>query len=323
MTNSSWHSTDDEVVVPINRTSSAHAPASSSIPLSTQSPAPSDRMRMGLSAMIGIVGVLFVLSFFFDITTLLQGSLTPSDRSSSVSSHSSDTVVTITKDGVFEPSTLAISAGKSLTFINKHPDPQVLKTLSGSSLFPAQVIFTDPVRVTLPSTATGSSSYYSETLPPTSLLQITIVDAAPSRTIESLATSSLSSSSPSIPAIPIPFADDAPSRIQPEVVQGQLPSSPSVSAPTLLSVQSSPSPQAVVPMNNTALPRNTYTLATRSNRLKSTSLASTAKTTPSRLHGGAPLRPRVIASTGVETWLMCLIGCIAFFGTSMMFRRVV
>ncbi len=315
MTHSSWHSTDDEVVLPINRRTSDASP---SLPLSSPTPLASpatEKMRMGFAALLGISFVLITLSFFFDVTSLVRGSLVPS---TSPSIASSEVTVTITPAGVFEPDHLTLSPGKTLLLVNKHPDPQVIKTLSGTSLFPPQVVFTDPVRVTFPTDAIGSSIYYSETLPSTSLLSITLREASSVPTVESLAlVQSSSSSAPSSPVasspapiIPIPFAEElAP------------PSSPSLSpsasehSPVLLAIQSSASSDALLPMQNAPLPRNTYTLATRSKRLtQSPSLASARLASSSKLHSGAPLnayRPRRVTETGMQTWMMALAGMFA------------
>lgn len=154
---------------------------------------------MTLSAITGVSVVSLVIFFSFGLSDL-RGSLTSSGGTLKTPPTPS---VTITADGNFVPSTIEVQANTTLRFTNENKDPQVLKTKNGKELFPVAVLFTDPVEVKIPVSASGSYQYYSETLPEDKILTIIIRNAL---SVETLALKTIDSSSSAVSSTSISSA---------------------------------------------------------------------------------------------------------------------
>ena len=150
-----------------------------------------DQGSMHLAAFTGIGLVLLLGAVFYLGTDSLRGSVTGGDVKTMN--------VTITKDGAFDPATVAIRPGDQLVITNENPDPQVLKPKGTDDLFSVQVLFDEPFSFVIPTSALGKSYvYFSETLPDTEVLQIQVVE-----TLQQAVASSEASSEDMIPLPPI------------------------------------------------------------------------------------------------------------------------
>ena len=121
-----------------------------------------DTKMMRLSALTGIGCVLVIAVLYFGVGSL-KGDVSQSDST-----------ITITTQGTFQPTELSIAPGKELLFINENENPQVIKVKDGRDFIPVQVVFSDPVRVTVPADAAGEYILYSETLADTQQVVIMV-----------------------------------------------------------------------------------------------------------------------------------------------------
>jgi plastocyanin len=312
-----WHSTDDEVAVPVRSSAQAPAPQAPSagpahdisyaaradvhIPHDQTPPNP---RAMTMSAVLGVLlaigGVVSYLGLD-SITGSLTGDLT--------GGASSELTITITQEGDFSPNSLDIRPGDTVTIVNENPDPQVIKSKTGQDLFPVQVIFDEPYTFTVPADAAGTYVYHSETLPEDKMVAFTVVSGALAQV------SSSASATDNI--IPLPFGGDP-------IVSG-VQSSSSVSVkvePTAhsgdaatISLGGSSSGEETVVTGNSEIPTNPYTVAnglTQEALLPAAAIASSAASEET-LHGGAPIRelirhtPRSVTATGPAGAMLLLL----------------
>lgn len=327
-----WHDIDD-VPVPVRVGTAAAGPAAAQVGAPPAHGVPSTAgvspRAMQAAAVLGISIVLIATAFYFGIDSL-RGGLT--------NTVANVTTVTITEDGHFSPSNIAIAAGSMLTVENKNRDPQVLKAKSRKQLFPVQVLFETPYSFTVPIDAVGTYLYVSETLRESETLTITVFAS-----IEGTAASA--GSRPVSDAL-LPAPSTEPPAVVTAVAEPQAVMT-AVAGPSVASVGPSasqraaltpPRAQGVAPtehgsdvaiislgtdqtqdesLQGNQLPINPYTvtgghdrrdIVTRANnaRDRSAQIASSAK---ARLHSGAPLRPirpNTVTQTGSELWLLIL-----------------
>ena len=286
---------------------------------------------MNASAITGIAIVLIGTIFYFGVDSLL-GSLT----------NSTGARVTITSDGHFSPPTVTLTPGSVLTIENQNAEPQVLKSIGQSELFPVQVLFESQSQdITIPSDADGLYLYVSETLPDTESLSITVTTSIESAAVSSLSSSqssaTISSSSTSTSGtaafdeIPLPFFETTNSAVssstssQAPVVTGQMSSSAGIAVVSMQGANEtvsisvggafSSSAQSSAP-KQAALETNPYTVAAQQNGTLNQENA--ARHAAAKLHSGAPLqqyaRPRTNTSTGPELWLALLPASLLTLG---------
>ncbi len=264
---------------------------------------------MRLSAFTGIAVVLVLGTLYVGIDNL-RGNLTEGNTS--------DTTITITQDGHFDPASVTVTAGGSLTIENKNSDPQVIKIKEGSNeLFPVQVLFEKPYVFAVPSDVSGTFTYVSETLPNGEQVEITVQPAIESAAVTEEPTA-IESGPPieDMDGFPLPFGGPVVAEPEP------MPAAPVIleSAPVIVE----PTEAAHTVHDNTAeeisigeaktgnaatfssgeIPTNPFTVAAAGKRGNAGSrIANNAK----NLHSGAPLlqmrrRPESNASTGPASW---------------------
>ncbi len=326
-----WNALDEEpVAVRVGATTAAPSPSAAPIrtatvpvqPKKIEHPTEQVNPRgMQLSAFAGIAVVLVGIIFYFGIDSL-RGSLLGEIASSGVT-------VNVTKEGHFSPSTVSIAGGSTLTLVNQNTDPQVIKVKTGKDLFATQVLFDKPYVFQVPTDAAGTYTYFSETLPDTEILVITVT--AP---IETAISSSSASPQPTDTApssqIPLPFGggdfvpEPAASSSAPSVVlQTQQSSSVMNTATTTttngtetitlgIAAQGSSSSSPASFMSN-AIPTNPYTVsATKDLPAEGISQLEEISKLADTLHGGAPLqqitthRPRTVTTTGPDVWFVLI-----------------
>ncbi len=339
-----WHSTDDEVPVPVR--TSAPAPKKE-VPITHVTEAPAEHVApphvtlkhavveapdpksMRLAAALGISIVLGAAAFYFGVGSL-RGDLTGTDAV---------TTVTITAEGTFSPATLTVHPGDSITIENKNADPQVLKPKNNRTLFPVQVIFQDPYTFSVAADAVGPYIYISETLPEELTLTFN-VEAGTATTSSSVA------SADSDFDIPLPFAEQTVPVANPNASSS---SSVAVVMQTSSSSSSSSSvssaPAATIHSGETAtidlggakssssqpamgggnIPTNPYTVKDGLAKQQQNLIAKQTK--QETLHSGAPLlqtkthTPKRVTETGPEGALLLLIP--ALLGMVLVYRRVI
>ncbi len=179
-----WHSTDGDPI-PV-RPSHTDGPDSATQPhgpvpiqFSDQATGPlrtsyvridPPQSSAGLAAVTGISVVLVLGTVFYLGIDNLRTSLLGQSKQ-----------VTITALGAFDPATINIQRGETLTIVNNNADPQILKA-QDTELFPSQMLFKDqqkPYTFTVPTSAALQSYVYtSETLPSSEKLTITVTDAS-------------------------------------------------------------------------------------------------------------------------------------------------
>lgn len=247
---------------------------------------PSMHGSMKFAALTGILLVtMSVVTFYFGVD-FLRASLTGTTQ---------EVDVTITAEGHFDPSTVTLVPGDTLTITSHNIDPQVIKSKDERELFPVQILETDQsYSFDVPLSAVSAEfTYFSETLPNDRELTITITSQ----------TQGSSSSVQSSNDILIPLLNDMSSssvssvRSSSSVSQMQIPVNQSSSM--------QPVPE-VNPFGGTAkIETNPYTVGNK--RFSSSS----------SLHGGAPLnprKPRTSPETGPGLWLLgvCALATVGF-----------
>ncbi len=337
-----WHSTDDEVPVPVR--TSAPAPKKE-VPITQINESPvqhvapphvtlkhavveaPDPKSMRLAAALGMSIVLGAAAFYFGVGSL-RGDLTGTD---------STTTVTITAEGTFSPATLTVHPGDTVTIENKNADPQVLKPKNNRTLFPVQVIFQDPYTFSVAADAVGPYIYISETLPEELTLTFNVEAGA-------VATSSSVASTDSDFDIPLPFAEQtlpvakptasSSSSVAVAIQTSSSSSSSSVSSAPAATVHSgetatidlggakSSSSQAAMGGGN--IPTNPYTVKDGLAKQQQNLIAKQTK--QETLHSGAPLlqkkthTPKRVTETGPEGALLLLIP--ALLGVTFVYRKI-
>ncbi len=161
---------------------------------------------MSAAAMLGIAIVLMGIGLYVGIGSI-RGDVGNNQAAGPVT-------ITITQQGTFDPTSVNVAAGQTVTITNANANPQVVKSTDPSRvLFPAKVIFSTPVTVTIPSSANGVYTYTSETLPTSQTLTFTVSTATPIPFGTTTSTPGSASSDTPIPfgqtasnyEIPIPF----------------------------------------------------------------------------------------------------------------------
>lgn len=330
-----WTNVEDdgtaaESIVPVRISSNVQP----SVAVHEASNQPNPR-AMRLSAITGIALVLVGIAFYVGIDNL-RGSLT--DTGGGI------TTVTITADGHFDPASVSLAAGSTLTIENKNENPQVIKVKEGSELFGSQVIFDQPFTFVIPANVTGSFTYFSETLPDDQTLVITVapaIEAATAPTENALPPAE--TSPPEMNQIPMPFGsgpitplsptptppptgDGLPApelSVAPSALQENVPpvSTDSANGTEIISVGSGAPSSEPATFDQSGIPTNPYTVASGKGKNDSRAIAAAQK----NLHSGAPLlamqsrRPRSNASTGPTVWLALLP---AMLGMVLVYRKV-
>ncbi len=255
-----------------------------------------------MAAFLGVSLVFLSMTFTLGIGTLL-GDITGGNAG---------TTVEITAEGYFSPNAITLNTGDTFTLTNKNADPQVIKSTDERELFPVQVLFNTDFVFIVPSDASGTFTYFSETLPDDKTLTITITGAAPvSPAEESL-------------EIPLPF-DDIPtasvSSSIPSISVEKTEHSGETATISLAGNAGISSSEASVPVTGSKIPTNPYTVGSSYQR---DTIAAAVKT--QNLHSGAPLdqlvqhKPRTVTQTGPEGALMLLLP--AFIGVALLYRKL-
>lgn len=327
-----WHSTDDEVVVPV-RQSGMQTVSGQAGPAADIAHGNADHIvlhhhgvtvnpaSMRLSAFLGVVLVLGAIGFHFGLDNIF-GDLTGG-------SETTDVTVEITTEGMFAPDTITLHPGDKLTLANKNPDPQVIKSKDGREIFPVQVLFETPFEFTVPTDASGTFTYFSETLPDDKTLTITI---------EPKQAAAANSSEPAEAApleIPLPFADGEP------VSTTEASTQTSSSAPAIAIQKTEHSGETAmirlggsdVQENQPAqesftnqIPVNPYTVTSGLEQQNKIDAIIAAAKESQNLHSGAPLQPIVthkpksVTNTGPEGALALLIPALA--GVAILYRKL-
>ena len=326
-----WHATDDEVVVPV-RQSTAPAVERQAGPATDIAHGNADHIvlhhhgatvnpaSMRMSAFLGVVLVLGAIGFQFGLGNIF-GDLTGGTETTAVT-------VEITTDGVFSPDTIILHPGDNLTLTNKNPDPQVIKSKDGRELFPVQVLFDKSFEFTVPADATGTFTYFSETLPDDKTLTITIEAAQ-----ASVAASSESATVPPL-EIPLPFGDSTPVTI-PSPPSGTASSAPSITiqktehsgeTATISLSQNEGSSEQTQETFTSQIPLNPYTVTTGLEQQNKIQAIVSAAKKAQNLHSGAPLqemvkhKPKTVTKTGPEGALMLLVPALA--GVAILYRKL-
>lgn len=279
-----WHSTDDEVPVPVRvSTTPAEPPAQDR----RQPPAPVsiphravNPKTMRLSAFLGIAIVIGIVSAYFgigaDFLSGLTGDLAGQEG----------TTITVTAAGYFSPDSVTVRPGDTVTLLNTNPDPQVIKSKNGRNLFDVQVLFTDPFTFTVPQSAMGPYVYFSETLPEDRTVNITVMpsDSEPPVT----------TTDPVEDVIDIPFpfaggtveapAPETPPPPPPAVTVEKTEHSGETAAISIGGEQQTQEPTGSAP-----LPVNPYTVESGLEKQGRIELIAEQAKQTSELHGGAPL----------------------------------
>lgn len=327
-----WHSTDDEVVVPV-RQSAMQTASEQAGPAADISHGNADHIvlhhhgatvnpaSMRLSAFLGVVLVLGAIGFHFGLDNIF-GDLTGG-------SETTDVTVEITTEGVFEPDTITLHPGDKLTLTNKNPDPQVIKSKDGREIFPVQVLFETPFEFTVPTDANGTFTYFSETLPDDKTLTITI---------EPKQAAAITSSEPATEApleIPLPFAGGETVSTSTETSAQSSSSAPAVAIQktehsgetATISLGGSETQETNLQESFTSqIPVNPYTVTSGLEQQNKIEAIVAAAKEAQNLHSGAPLqqivthKPKSVTSTGPEGALVLLIPALA--GVAMLYRKL-
>lgn len=287
---------------------------------------------MQLSAVTGIGLVLLGAAFYFGIVNL-RGSVT-----TDTTTNPGAVTVTITEQNTFDPAHIDVEEGGSITFENKNQNPQVLKSENPEvSLFPVQVIFKDPISVSIDPGKAGSYTYVSETMPKDQKLTINVTPKSTPVTTPSAPTEQVSDATNPSLSIPLPF--DSTTATPPVTAQESVTLHPQESTnsvtPTfvsasqgnetaVISLGQGVSQQEDVAFSNTPIAVNPYTVEEGKKNKNTNNIASDAKKKQS-LHSGAPLeslrahKPYRTASTGPENvWLLLFV---AMMGLGVVYAR--
>lgn len=331
-----WTSIDDGSDVPVRQSTPSKSTSSDSIVIGSHATETYERKRGGtmqtvteidprmmrLSAVTGIGLVLLGAAFYFGVLNL-RGSLTDSSPSTGVT-------VTITEQNAFDPASITVPDGGTITFENKNQNPQVLKSEnSESSLFPVQVIFKDPVSVVLDQGKEGAYTYVSETMPRDQKLTINVTPLVQNTSATERAPDQVTTApeNPSL-TIPLPFGDSAPAPTVPEPVSVSVTpvsENPSKLTPTfertphgaesaVISLGQNAGSTEEIGFTDAPIAINPYTVdAGKKNKNSSAVIAETSKKN-SALHSGAPLeslrahKPYRTADTGPKTlWILIVL----------------
>ena len=275
---------------------------------------------MTLSAALGVFLALGGVGLYLGIGGVnLQGDLTGGSNS-----------IIITDAGAFNPSSVDLHPGDSVTITNQNPDPQVLKPKGGRDLFPVQVVFDQPYTFTVPENAAGEYVYYSETLPEDRTVTFRVT-AAPAQDSGVTSSAAVSSSSPSDSvSIPLPFGggsvDIAPADIPtpPPAVPASAPvvieSTPHSGDTATISIGGTSSSAQSTQPSGGAIPTNPYTVGSAP---KESDIASSAA---ANLHSGAPLlvdkiqTPRRTPDSGAGGFMLLFVP--ALLGVVVVSRRM-
>lgn len=303
-----WHATDDESPVPVRSSAvsapKAEAPAAGPaqdiaasgrghVMIRTHEQ-PTSSHGMTVSAVLGVLLALGGVALYFGTGNVnIRGDLTGA----------APVTITITQDGHFNPTTVNVHPGDSITIENKNADPQVLKPKNSRDLFPVQVVFDQPYKFTVAADANGQYVYYSETLPDDRTVTFNVTNASVQSSVVSSVVSSVASSAASATvSIPLPFGGGSVN-----VPAGQPITPPvAVSSAASVDVQSTPhsgdtatidiggssSSAASTAVADSSIPTNPYTVASAPKQTQN----ATASSAAANLHGGAPLLVQNIRS---------------------------
>ncbi len=308
---SGWNALDEEPVTVRLRTAAPSTQQNRGEHPATEQMNP---RGMKLSAFAGIAVVLVGIIFYFGVDSL-RGSLLGEIASSNIT-------VNITKEGKFSPSTVSISAGSTLTLVNQNSNPQVIKIKTGKNLFATQVLFDQPFVFEVPTDTEGTYTYFSETLPDSETLVITVTTPIKTTTTSSTAPQQ-GTSNTEANQIPLPFGggdfvpEPAPSPSAPSVVlQTQNSSAVTVTTVThgtetinLGIGEQGSAPSAPPSFTSNAIATNPYTVSATKDQPEGFSQLEAVLNLIEPLHGGAPLqeiakrRPRTVTTTGPDVWL--------------------
>lgn len=323
-----WHSTDDEVAVPVR---SSHEPkAAAPAPVAgpahdighreephvtitaNHTPPPNPR-AMTLSAVLGVMLAIGGVVSYLGLDSITGGLNLTGDLMGG--SASEPVMLTITEDGNFRPNSIEIRPGQTVTIENRNADPQVIKSKTGRDLFPVQVIFDEPYSFTIPDDAEGTYVYHSETLPEDRIVTFTVATAS----AQTVAVSSSSATN----IIPLPFGGDP---IQSGVTSSRASSVSVAVRPTehsggsaTISLGGSSSSAESTEGGSAVIPTNPYTVTNGQQQevlLPAAAIASSAETQET-LHGGAPIRelinhtPKRVTETGPAGVLLFFVPALA------------
>jgi len=306
-----WHTTEDDQPVRVKIVSEVPHPLPQNARPRHSEPLPlQPRSSLGVSALLGIGAVLVLLVWYFGLGSNLLGDIGQEEN-----------VLTITAEGVFDPTEMTLHPGGTLTIRNEHADPQVLKSVSGRELFPVQVVFEEPVTITIPSDALGPYSYFSETLPEGTVTFVIAEAMEQSAASEDARENELLGDDP----IPIPFGSDeiptsAPSATPVTPPETEAIISTHAAGPATISLGGSASRASSEgrKISSVNIPTNPYTVgATGADQYLAGAVQEFDEDT---LHSGAPLaqyteyRPPVATATGPEhtAVLVLFLAGIAF-----------
>lgn len=321
-----WNATDDEVVVPVRDSSATVQPSQYAGPAADIAPTSADHivlrhaaqtvnpMTMRFSAILGVILVLGAIGLHFGFGNIFGDLIIGTDVA--------NTTIEITEDGAFFPDSITLHPGDTLNIINHNVDPQVIKSKGDTELFPVQVLFDTSFEFTVPDTANGTYTYFSETLPDDKTLTI-IVTPGESPTVETTPTPSQEDFN----EIPLPFVDDAPDTIPvPDISSSS--SSQSSAAATVsiqntehssetatISLRESQTASSEASENDTPsnLPVNPYTVSSGLEQQSRIQAITEAARQAQELHSGAPLqemvkhKPTTVTKTGPEGALVLLL----------------
>lgn len=330
-----WHSTDDEVVVPVRQSVTQTATQKQQAgPAADIAQGNADHIvlhhhgatvnpaSMRLSAFLGVVLVLGAIGFHFGLDNIF-GDLTGG-------SETTDVTVEITTEGIFAPDRITLHPGDKLTLANKNPDPQVIKSKDGREIFPVQVLFETPFEFTVPTDASGTFTYFSETLPDDKTLTITIEpkQAAATASSEPVAEAPLE--------IPLPFAGGETVSTSVETSAQSSSSAPAVAiqktehsgetATISLGGSDAQENQPTQESFTNQIPVNPYTVTSGLEQQSKIDAIIAAAKENQNLHSGAPLqpivthKPKTVTSTGPAGVLALLIPALA--GVAVLYRKL-
>ncbi len=305
-----WHATDDDAV-PIRSSVAAttHVQAPKEIGQTDHivlhhAPATYNTTSMRLAALFGVTIVLSAIGMTFGFGSLFGELLDHQDAR---------TTVEITTSGTFSPDIITLHPGDTFILRNTHADPQVIKSHDERSLFPTQVLFEEDFTFTVPTDATGTYTYFSETLPDDRLLTIIIAGATQkSETFSEIPLSEyehmqVSSASSSVPTVSVESTEHT---NETAVISLS-------GTATTSSSQASVSASADIPVNP-------YTASHGYAQNNSTAIANAAFA-EKNLHSGAPLKqlsqhtPSTITQTGPAGIFLFMLP--ALFGVMILYRK--
>ena len=333
---SGWTSIDDGSDVPVRSTAPSKSTAHDSIVIGSHATETRETKRAGgtqtiteinphmmqLSAVTGIGLVLLGAAFYFGVLNL-RGSVTDMGTTTGVT-------VTITEQNTFDPASITVPDGSTITFENKNQNPQVLKSENqNSSLFPVQVVFKDSVSVVLDQGKEGTYTYVSETMPKDQKLTIIVQpkELAMPTTETTPGQSATEPENPSL-SIPLPFGDSAPAPTMPEPVnvsvapvndQASTPSptferSPHGAESAVISLGQTNEPVAEPAFTDAPIAINPFTVEAGKKNKNASAVIAQANKKNSALHSGAPLeslrahKPYRTANTGPENlWILVIL----------------